>query len=175
MRVGLSSLLRVRSEPSLTEDWLRNVDALDLPLEQSKAFTGYLRGYAGEPSPQAEEFRRLLLNDDAEATFTGLAHVGPEGALLYGLCGLKTIRSARLNHYVSLAASDERPVALVNGCSIHVERVREAVQSPRFWAMCEKLSDVALPNPLAVLRSAAADEVPNVHPDVASDHSKQRR
>lgn len=47
---------------------------------------------------------------------------------------------------MSLAAVDERKVALINGCSLAVHRVRDAAQNPGFWAICEKLSVAALPN-----------------------------
>jgi len=149
MCIGLSLLQRVRGEHTDSEEYLwitANGDALGLPLAQSKLFTSYLKGYEGGGSPHAEEFQRILHDARAEEMFADLAQVGPEGARLYGLCGLKALRSMQLTHYMSLAAADERRVALINGCSLYVQRVHEAIQNPRVWAVCEKLSAASLPN-----------------------------
>lgn len=89
MRSGLLSLRQVRGQHGESEEYLwlvSNGGAPGLPLEQSKLFTGYLKGYAGGQSPQTEEFQRILHDTTAEETFAGLAHAGPEGARLYGLC-----------------------------------------------------------------------------------------
>ena len=88
----------------------------------------------------------LLRRKTRKKTFTQLARRGPEGARLYGLCGLRALRSVHLPDYLSLAATDERRVALINGCSIYVPRVREAVQNPGFWAICDEMSGAGLPN-----------------------------
>ena len=64
-----------------------------------------------------------------------------------GFVDLGALRLTRLPHYMSLATADERKVALRHGCTIQIQRVREAVENPGFWAMCDGLSGGELPIP----------------------------
>lgn len=149
MRIGLSLLRQGRGESRESEEslWITSHGDLgELPLEESRCFRNSLRGAGQVTSERVEEFRRILRDATAEETFAHLANIGPGGARLYGLCGLKTLRSTQLSHYMTVAAADEQNVALRSGCTIHVERVREAVRDPGFWAMCETLPGAELPN-----------------------------
>ena len=149
MRIGLALLRHLGGEVTESEEslWITsNGDLGELPLEQSKCFAGNVKAVGNMSPPHVDEFQRILHQTRAEETFAGLAHLGPEGARLYGLCGLRALRSTRLPHYMSLATADERKVALRHGCTIQIQRVREAVQNPGFWAMCDGLSGGELPN-----------------------------
>ncbi len=149
MRVGFGLLRHLTGEVPQSDEslWIASDGDLgELPLEQSKCFAGNVKGVGSVSPPHVDDFQRILHQARAEDTFAGLAHLGPEGARLYGLCGLRALRSTRLPHYMSLATADERKVALLHGCTIHVQRVREAVRNPGFWAMCDGLSGGELPN-----------------------------
>jgi|SRR5579871_1611995 len=142
MGVGLS-LLRYAAGyrgASDEERWMaENPGAWELPMQRSTLFEGYVKAYPDGRSPHGAELRRAL-REGGEATFARMARLGPPGARLYGLCGLRALGSARLPDSLALAAADERRVALVYGCSLWVREVREAVQSPGFWAMCDDLA-----------------------------------
>jgi hypothetical protein len=142
MRIGLALLRHLGGEVAESEEslWITsNGDLGELPLEQSRCFAGNVNAVGNVSPPHVAEFQRILHQARAEETFEHLAHLGPEGARLYGLCGLRALRSTRLPHYMALAIADERKVALRHGCTIQIQRVREAVQNPGFWAMCDGL------------------------------------
>ena len=147
MQVGLSLLEHVRVTRGESEEsvWITsNRDLGELPLAQSECFSMHTDWVGGSPQ-QIEEFQRVLQDPNAEEAFAALAG-GPGGARLYGLCGLKALRSTRLSYYMSLAAADDREVATTNGCTIYIQRVRDVLQNPGFLARCEELSVGELPN-----------------------------
>ena len=151
MTVGLTELLRERGVSDATRNAflsdLLNGDFTSVPLQHSKVVTTRRIGYAGAPSPLATEFVGILRTPKAEDILAQLAEHGSAGARLYALCGLTTIRSPKLPRYLSLASTDAEVVALIDGCSMSVTRVKDAAISRYFWRECEKLVDGALPNP----------------------------
>jgi hypothetical protein len=142
--VGLSALREWRAEHEADSAERLFGDGPSTPgLKQSKVFTSPLVGYGGERSPVAAEFMRVLGAPSAEDTFVDLVEHGAPGAGLYGICGLSILNSKRLPRYS--IATDDREVAMMDGCSMSVTRVQAALQAETYQSICAQLGNPALP------------------------------
>lgn len=149
MNVGLTRLEQRGSDAARDAfvHGLFNDDYLRVPIQHSKVLTTHRVGYAGDPSPLAEEFVGILRTPQAEDILAHMAEHGSAGGRLYALCGLTAMRSSKAARFRSSASTDAEWVALLDGCAMSAKRVKDAVTSRDFWRKCELLVDGVVPNP----------------------------